>query len=196
MNSTNSDDVIKSLLNVLKCLTNVLDKVLEMVLTFLPRLIILKKRVEKWFIKLVSALVTIVNYLILPRMPIQYLRWNTTSNMRLSSIRPSRGYLFCQKDSKRTCCLLCWWKGPKMTPPFLIFFFFLSLSPLSFIAVPSWMNLKMLAKRWTLWEIHHMHVQCFLNPPFPLIRSKRLPININLDFHLISFAPNRWKWET
>ena len=129
-------------------------------------------------------------------MPIQYLRWNITSNMRLSSIRPSWGYLFCQKDSKRTCCLLCWWKGPKMTPPFLIFFFFLSLSPLSFIAVPSWMNLKMLAKRWTLWEIHHMHVQCFLNPPFPLIRSKRLPININLDFHRISFAPNRWKWET
>ena len=129
MNSTNSDDVIKSLLNVLKCLTNVLDKVLEMVLTFLPRLIILKKRVEKWFIKLVSALVTIVNYLILPRMPIQYLRWNTTSNMRLSSIRPSRGYLFCQKDSKRTCCLLCWWKGPKMTPPFLIFFFFFEFKP-------------------------------------------------------------------
>ena len=87
-------------------------------------------------------------------------------------------------------------KVQKWPLPSWFFFFFLSLSPLSFIAVPSWMNLKMLAKRWTLWEIHHMHVQCFLNPPFPLIRSKRLPININLDFHRISFAPNRWKWET
>ena len=35
----------------------------------------------------------------------------------------------------------------------------------------------------------------FFKSPFPFIRSERFPININIDFHLISFTPNKWKWQ-
>ena len=36
----------------------------------------------------------------------------------------------------------------------------------------------------------------FFKSPFPFIRSERFPININIDFPLISFTPNKWKWQT
>ena len=41
------------------CLSNVLGKVLEMVLAFPSLLIILKIRVEQWFIKIILVLVTL-----------------------------------------------------------------------------------------------------------------------------------------
>ena len=59
MNSVNSNDIAKKLLKVSKCLQNVLDKVLEVVLTLPLSLIILEIRVDQLFMELVLVLVTL-----------------------------------------------------------------------------------------------------------------------------------------
>ena len=59
MDSAYFNDIAKNLIKVSKGILNVLGKVLESMLIFPPCLIILKRRVKQWFMKLGLVLVTL-----------------------------------------------------------------------------------------------------------------------------------------